>query len=134
MGSLQEPQIERPEHQDDRDVDKQALPEPMPEEQDVHAHHDHHEREHVKRDTGRRCHRFSLLRVAVPHGARPRAHAAMIFYVSIPGEGRVVPSPTRASWLVVDVLELASLLDVCMDLGPMPADGRPGGAIALERS
>src|SRR5580698_5977703 len=38
--ALQEPQVERPEHQDNPNVHHQALPEPMPEEQDVHAYHD----------------------------------------------------------------------------------------------
>jgi len=36
---LQEPEIERPEHQDDPDVGHQPLPEVVPEEQDVHANH-----------------------------------------------------------------------------------------------
>ena len=45
--SLEEPQIERREHQDNPDVYRQALPEPMPEEQDVHADHDGYQREHA---------------------------------------------------------------------------------------
>ena len=47
---LQEPQIERPEHENDYDVHYQPLPEPVPEEQDVHADHDDYQREHVKHD------------------------------------------------------------------------------------
>src|SRR5450759_2633283 len=45
---LQEPEIERPEHQDDPDVGHQPLPEVVPEEQDVHANHDDYHREHVE--------------------------------------------------------------------------------------
>ncbi len=46
--TLQEPQIERREQQDDSDVHHQPLPEPAPEDQDVHADHDRYQREHVK--------------------------------------------------------------------------------------
>ena len=59
--SLQEPQIERREHQDNPDVYHQALPEPMPEEQDVHADHDGYQREHVKHDACLPSHRSTLL-------------------------------------------------------------------------
>src|ERR1035437_10604245 len=59
--SLQEPQIERREHQDNPDVYHQALPEPMPEEQDVHADHDGYQREHVKHDGCLSSHRSFLL-------------------------------------------------------------------------
>ena len=45
---LQEPEIERPEHQDDPDVGHQPRPEVVPEEQDVHANHDDYHREHIK--------------------------------------------------------------------------------------
>jgi hypothetical protein len=48
--TLQEPQIERREHQDYSDVRHQPLPEPVPEEQDVHADHGGYQREHVKDD------------------------------------------------------------------------------------
>ena len=48
--TFQEPQVERPEHQDDPDVRHQPLPESVPEEQDVHADHDSYQREHVKHD------------------------------------------------------------------------------------
>ena len=48
--SLQEPQIERREHQDNPDVCDQALQESVPEEQDVHADYRGSEREHVKPD------------------------------------------------------------------------------------
>src|SRR5262245_32644304 len=44
---LQEPQIECREHQDNSDVHYQPLPEPVPEEQDVHADHDGYQREQV---------------------------------------------------------------------------------------
>ena len=47
---LRESQIERPEHQDNSDVHHQPLPEPVPEEQEVHADHDRYEREHVKHE------------------------------------------------------------------------------------
>src|SRR5271157_4144168 len=58
---LQEPQTERSEHQDNPDVYHQALPEPMPEEQDVHAYHDGYQREHVKHDACLPPHRSTLL-------------------------------------------------------------------------
>jgi len=45
---LQEPEIERPEHQDDPDVGHQPLPEVVPEEQDVHANHDGASRQTAK--------------------------------------------------------------------------------------
>ena len=48
--TLQEPQIERREHQDNSDVHYQPLPEPVPEEQNVHADHDSYQHEHVKHD------------------------------------------------------------------------------------
>src|SRR6516165_12178171 len=48
--TLQKPQIERREHQDNSDVHHQPLPEPVPEEQDVHADHDGYQRERVKHD------------------------------------------------------------------------------------
>jgi len=44
------PQIGRREHQGNSDVHYQPLPEPVPEEQDVHADHDGYQREHVKHD------------------------------------------------------------------------------------
>jgi hypothetical protein len=59
--SLQEPRIERREHQDNSDVYHQALPEPMPEEQDVHGHHDGYQREHVKHDACLPSHPSTLL-------------------------------------------------------------------------
>src|SRR5664279_3274291 len=59
--SLQEPQIERREHQDYPDVYHQALQEPMPEEQDVHADHDGYQREHVEHDACVPSHRSILL-------------------------------------------------------------------------
>src|SRR5215468_10823006 len=61
---LQEPQIERPEHQDNSDVHYQPLPEPVPEEQDVHADHDGYQREHVKHDGCLSSHPSFLLRAA----------------------------------------------------------------------
>ncbi len=42
--------MERCEHKDDPDVHYQPLPEPVPEEQDVHADDDGYQREHVKHD------------------------------------------------------------------------------------
>ena len=50
-GTLQEPEIERPEYQDDPDVRCQPLPHVLtPEEQDVHTDHDDYQREHVQHD------------------------------------------------------------------------------------
>jgi len=46
----QEPQIERREYQDNSDVYHQPFPEPVPEEQDVHADNDGYQREPVKHD------------------------------------------------------------------------------------
>ena len=59
-GSLQEPQTERREHEDNPDVGHQALPEPVSEEQDIHADYDGYQRKHVKPDA---C----LLPVAAPY-------------------------------------------------------------------
>ena len=59
--TLQEPQIERREHQDNPDVPDQPRPELVPEEQDVHTDHDSHQREHVKNDGCLPSHRFVLL-------------------------------------------------------------------------
>src|SRR6266446_3454846 len=59
--TLQEPQIERREHEDNSDVYYQPLPEVVPEEQDVHADHDGYQREHVKHDGCLSSHRFLLL-------------------------------------------------------------------------
>jgi hypothetical protein len=60
--TLQQPQVERREHQDDPDVHHQSLPEPVPEEQDVHADHDGHHHEHVERDSSPASHPSLLLR------------------------------------------------------------------------
>jgi hypothetical protein len=57
----EEPEIERREHQDNPDVYRQPLPEVVLEEQDVHAHHDGHHREHVKHGGCLSSHRFLLL-------------------------------------------------------------------------
>jgi len=65
---LQEPQTERRKHQDNSDVHYQPLPEPVPEEQDVHADHadhDGYEREHVKHDGCLSSHPSFLLRAAI---------------------------------------------------------------------
>ncbi len=58
--TLQEPQIERPEHQNNSDVCYQPLREVVPEEQDVHADHDGYERERVKHDGCLSSHRLSM--------------------------------------------------------------------------
>jgi len=55
-----EPQIERSKHKDDADVCHQPRPEVMPEEQDIHAHHDGDQSKHVKRDGRVSSHRFIL--------------------------------------------------------------------------
>src|SRR5258707_11810910 len=70
--TLQEPQTERREHQDNSDVHYQPLPEPVPEEQDVHADHDGYQREHVKHDGCLSSHPSFLLRAA-EWSARPAA-------------------------------------------------------------
>lgn len=62
LSTVQEPQIERPEHQDYSDVYHQPLPEPVPEEQDIHAEHDGYQREHVKYDGCLSCHPSFLVR------------------------------------------------------------------------
>jgi hypothetical protein len=50
LSTLHEPQIERREYQDKSDVHHQPFPEPIPEEQDVHADNDGYQRERVKHD------------------------------------------------------------------------------------
>ena len=57
---LQEPQIEGQEHQHDADVDDQARPEVVAEEQHVHADHDNDQCEHVEPDDERPSHLFFL--------------------------------------------------------------------------
>ena len=59
--TLQEPQTERREHQDNSDVRYQPLPEMSPEEQNVHDDHDGYQREHVQRDSCLPSHRSVLL-------------------------------------------------------------------------
>src|SRR6516225_7785331 len=61
---LQERQIERPEHENNSDVHYQPRPEPVPQEQDVHADHDDYQREHVKDDGCLSSHPSLLLRAA----------------------------------------------------------------------
>ena len=59
--TLQEPEIERHEHQDNSDVYCQPRPELVPEEQDVHADHYAYHREHVKYGGCLSSHCFVLL-------------------------------------------------------------------------
>jgi hypothetical protein len=95
--SLQEPQTERREHQDDPDVCHQALPEPMPEEQDVHADHDGYQREHVKHDGCLPSHRCTLPvedRVAATDDAAGRRRVGR-FPLSVIGE--IAPEPRKSS-------------------------------------
>jgi hypothetical protein len=73
LSRLQEPQIERPEHQNYSDVHHQPLPEPVPEKQDIHADHDGYQREHVK------------------HNGCLSSHA------SLPGRGRAARTERKAS-------------------------------------
>jgi hypothetical protein len=61
LWTLQEPEIERREYQDNSNIRYQPLPEVMPEEQDVHADHDGYQREHVKHDGRLSSHRLVLL-------------------------------------------------------------------------
>ena len=56
--TLQEPQTECREHQNNPDVHHQPLPEPVPEEQDVHPDDDGYQRENVKHDSCLSFHRF----------------------------------------------------------------------------
>jgi hypothetical protein len=93
--SLQEPQIERREHQDNPDVYHQALPEPMPEDQDVHADHDGYQREHVKHDACLPSHRSTLLledRVAAMDDAAGRQHVERFQHNVI---GEIAPDPRQ---------------------------------------
>jgi hypothetical protein len=48
LPAVEEPQVERSEQQNDADVCGQPLPEPMLEEENVHRHHDGHQREGVQ--------------------------------------------------------------------------------------
>ena len=73
--TLQEPQIERPEYQDNSDVYYQPLPEVVLEEQDVHADHDGYQRKHVKHDGCLFAHGFVLPR-ATKRGKSGAVHAA----------------------------------------------------------
>jgi hypothetical protein len=59
--TLQEPEIKRHEHQDNSDVCPQALPELVPEEQDIDDDHDGYQREHVEHDGCLSSHRYLLL-------------------------------------------------------------------------
>jgi len=58
--SFQDFQVEHAERQHNPDVDYQALPQLMPEEQDVDAHHDGYERQHVKHDASLPAHHCTL--------------------------------------------------------------------------
>jgi hypothetical protein len=69
--TLQEPQIDRREYQNNSDVNDQPNPELVPEEQDVHADHDGYHREHVKRSGYPVSHRFILVSTR-PAGLRCR--------------------------------------------------------------
>ena len=60
--TLQQPQVERREHQHDADVHHQPLPEPVPEEHEVHTDHDRHHRQYVKRNGSPASHPSLLLR------------------------------------------------------------------------
>ena len=64
--TLQEPQIDGREHQDNSDVHYQPLPEVVPEEQHVHTDYDGHQRQHVKRDSWLSSQRFLLLCATEP--------------------------------------------------------------------
>ena len=50
---LQEPQKERQEYKDDSYIYQQPLPEPVSEEQEIHADHNNYEREHEDCDAHR---------------------------------------------------------------------------------
>jgi hypothetical protein len=76
--TLQEPQIEGPEHQDNSDVYHQPRPEVVPEEQDIHADHEGYQREHVGHHGCRSSHRFVLLRAAQRSKNGVRLHRATV--------------------------------------------------------
>ena len=61
---MQEPEIERPEYQDNPDVCCQALPEVVLEEQDVKGDHHGHHRKHVEHDGRLSSHRYVLMSCA----------------------------------------------------------------------
>jgi hypothetical protein len=63
--TLQEPQTERGEYQDDPDVYYQPIPELVPEEQDVNTDNDGNQRKHEKYDGCLPSHRSCLLCVTV---------------------------------------------------------------------
>ena len=73
--TLQEPEIKGREHQDNSGVHYQPLPEPVPEEQEVHADHDDYQRKHVKHDGCLFAHGFVLPR-ATKRGKSGAVHAA----------------------------------------------------------
>jgi hypothetical protein len=61
MLTLQEPHIERCEHQNDADIYYQPQPELVSEGKDVHADHEGYHREHIKYDADLSSHRLFLL-------------------------------------------------------------------------
>jgi len=61
LWTLQEPEVARPEYQDNSDIYCQPLPKLVPEEEDVHADHDSYHREHVQHDGCLSAHRLVLL-------------------------------------------------------------------------
>src|SRR5262249_39338853 len=61
---VQEPEVERREDQDDADVRRQPLPGVLPEEQEVHGHHDGDHREPVQQPDRPSSHRSFLLPVS----------------------------------------------------------------------
>jgi hypothetical protein len=57
---VQEPEVKRPEHEDNPDVYCEPLPELVPEEQDVHGDHDGDHRQHIEHDGWRSSHGHTM--------------------------------------------------------------------------
>ena len=77
LWTLQEPEIERCEYQDNSNVYYQPPPEVMLEEQDIHTDNDGYQREHVKDDGCLSAHRLVLLCAAAwgKSGAGPQINS-----------------------------------------------------------
>jgi hypothetical protein len=65
---VSEPQSERRKHEDDADVRCQPGPDVVPEEQDIHGHHDSDQAEHVQRHGHVSSHGFILSAGGLPEG------------------------------------------------------------------
>ena len=124
--TLQEPEIERREYQDNSDVHHQPLPEVVPEEQDVHADHDGYHREHVKHaacPASHGCppsHRFILV---CAMSARLTCATALIPSTVLSRDRELAPASHR--WLRV------RLREQCQPWAGPRASGSPRGSSAV---